>query len=99
MNGYAPEGGQPGPDSCQREIPRAVIAEPEDLPYEINKIIRQVTCLGEYLQGENVEIVLPDFADEATINVKHQEGETFKIRGPNGEEIDGGGEVQNPLFK
>ena len=41
LNGYAPEGGQPGPDSCQREIPRAVIAEPEDLPYEINKIIRQ----------------------------------------------------------
>ena len=92
LNGYAPEGGQPGPDSCQREIPRAVIAEPEDLPYEINKIIRQVTCLGEYLQGENVEIVLPDFADEATINVKHQEGETFKIQGPNGEEIEGGGE-------
>ena len=91
LNGYAPEGGQPGPDSCQREIPRAVIAEPEDLPYEINKIIRQVTCLGEYLQGENVEIVLPDFADEATINVKHQEGETFKIQGPNGEEIEGGG--------
>jgi len=92
LNGYAPEGGQPGPDSCQREIPRAVIAEPEDLPYEINKIIRQVTCLGEYLQGENVEVVIPDFADEATINVKHQDGETFKIQGPNGEEIEGGGE-------
>ena len=44
LNGYAPEGEQPGPESCQREIPKAVIAEPEDLPYEINKIIRQVTC-------------------------------------------------------
>ena len=92
LNGYAPEGGQPGPDSCQREIPRAVIAEPEDLPYEINKIIRQVTCLGEYLQGENVEIILPDFADKATINVKHQDGETFKIQGPDGEEVEGGSE-------
>ena len=39
LNGYAPEGGQPGPESCQREIPKAVIAEPEDLPFEINKII------------------------------------------------------------
>ena len=92
LNGYAPEGGQPGPDSCQREIPRAVIAEPEDLPYEINKIIRQVTCLGEYLQGDNVEIVLPDYAESATINVQHQEGETFKVQGPSGEEIEAGGE-------
>lgn len=103
LNGYAPEGGQPGPDSCQREIPRAVIAEPEDLPYEINKIIRQVTCLGEYKQGENVDLPLPGYADSATVNVKHGEGEEFKILGPNGEEINGGGqgtestvEIPNP---
>ena len=103
LNGYAPEGGQPGPDSCQREIPRAVIAEPEDLPYEINKIIRQVTCLGEYKQGENVDLPLPGYADSATINIKHGEGEEFKILGPNGEEINGGGqgtestvEIPNP---
>jgi len=92
LNGYAPEGGQPGPDSCQREIPRAVIAEPEDLPYEINKIIRQVTCLGEYKQGDNVDLPLPGFADSATVNVKHEEGDEFKILGPNGEEISGGGQ-------
>lgn len=103
LNGYAPEGGQPGPDSCQREIPRAVIAEPEDLPYEINKIIRQVTCLGEYKQGDNVDLPLPGYADSATVNVKHGEGEEFKIVGPNGEEIPGGGsgtestiEIPNP---
>jgi len=103
LNGYAPEGGQPGPDSCQLEIPRAVIAEPEDLPYEINKIIRQVTCLGEYIQGENVEVQLPGYADSATVNVKHDEGESFKLLGPNGEEINGGGqgtestiEISNP---
>ncbi len=102
LNGYAPEGGQPGPESCQREIPRAVIAEPEDLPYEINKIIRQVTCLAEYIQS-NEPIVLPDFADKATINVKHPEGETFEIQGPSGEVIDSGGvgtestiEIENP---
>ncbi len=92
LNGYAPEGGQPGPNSCQREIPRAVIAEPEDLPYEINKIIRQVTCLGEYVQGKNPEILLPDYADEATVKIKHQEGETFTLLGPNGEKENGGGE-------
>lgn len=92
LNGYAPEGGQPGPDSCQLEIPRAVIAEPEDLPYEINKIIRQVTCLGEYLQGENIEVQLPGYADSATVNVKHAEGESFMLLGPNGEEIPGGGD-------
>ena len=91
LNGYAPEGGQPGPDSCQLEIPKAVIAEPEDLPYEINKIIRQVTCLGEYVQGDNVEVLLPDYADEATVNVQHNEGETFTLIGPDGEEISGGG--------
>ena len=103
LNGYAPEGGQPGPDSCQREIPKAVIAEPEDLPYEINKIIRQVTCLGEYKQGENVDLPLPGYADSATVNIKHGEGEKFKILGPNGEEINGGGqgtestvEIPNP---
>lgn len=102
LNGYAPEGGQPGPESCQREIPRAVIAEPEDLPYEINKIIRQVTCLAEYIQS-NEEIVIPDYADSATINIKHQEGETFQIQGPSGEEIESGGvgtestiEIENP---
>jgi hypothetical protein len=102
LNGYAPEGGQPGPDSCQREIPRAVIAEPEDLPYEINKIIRQVTCLAEYIQS-NEPIVLPDFADKAKINVKHPEGETFQIQGPSGEVIESGGvgtestiEIENP---
>ncbi len=102
LNGYAPEGGQPGPESCQREIPRAVIAEPEDLPYEINKIIRQVTCLAEYIQS-NEPIVLPDFADKATINVKHPEGETFEIQGPSGEVIESGGvgtestiEIENP---
>ena len=103
LNGYAPEGGQPGPDSCQREIPRAVIAEPEDLPYEINKIIRQVTCIGEYVQGENVEILLPDYADQATINVQHNEGEGFSLIGPEGENITGDGvgtestiEISNP---
>ena len=103
LNGYAPEGGQPGPESCQREIPRAVIAEPEDLPYEINKIIRQVTCLGEYLQGDNVEIFLPDYADQATINVQHNEGEGFSVIGPEGENITGDGvgtestiEISNP---
>ena len=102
LNGYAPEGGQPGPESCQREIPRAVIAEPEDLPYEINKIIRQVTCLAEYIQS-NEPIVLPDFADKAEINVKHPEGETFQIQGPSGEVIESGGEgtestieIENP---
>ena len=91
LNGYAPEGGQPGPESCQREIPRAVIAEPEDLPFEINKIIRQVTCQGEYLQGDNVEVTLPDFADSATITVQHDEGESFSVIGPEGENIPGGG--------
>ena len=103
LNGYAPEGGQPGPDSCQLEIPRAVIAEPENLPYEINKIIRQVTCLGEYKQGENVDLPLPGYADSATVNVKHSEGEEFKIIGPKGEEITNGGqgtestvEIPNP---
>ena len=102
LNGYAPQGGQPGPESCQREIPRAVIAEPEDLPYEINKIILQVTCLAEYIQS-NEPIVLPDFADKATINVKHPEGETFQIQGPSGDEIESGGtgtestiELENP---
>ena len=102
LNGYAPEGGQPGPESCQSEIPRAVIAEPEDLPYEINKIIRQATCLAEYTQS-NEPIVLPDFADKATINVKHSEGETFEIQGPSGEVIESGGvgtestiEIENP---
>ncbi len=102
LNGYAPQGGQPGPESCQREIPRAVIAEPEDLPYEINKIILQVTCLAEYIQS-NEPIVLPDFADKATINVKHPEGETFQIQGPSGDEIESGGtgtestiEIENP---
>ena len=92
LNGYAPEGGQPGPESCQREIPKAVIAEPEDLPFEINKIIRQVTCQGEYIQGDNVEVTLPDFADSATITVQHDEGESFSIIGPEGENIPGGGE-------
>jgi hypothetical protein len=92
LNGYAPEGGQPGPESCQREIPKAVIAEPEDLPFEINKIIRQVTCQGEYIQGDNVEVILPDFADSATITVQHDEGESFSIIGPEGENIPGGGE-------
>ncbi len=92
LNGYAPEGGQPGPDSCQREIPRAVISQPEDLPFEINKIIRQVTCQGEYLRGDNVEVKLPDFADSATINVQHDEGESFSVIGPEGENIPGGGE-------
>ena len=92
LNGYAPEGGQPGPDSCQREIPRAVIAEPENLPYEINKIIRQVTCLGEYLQGDNVEVLIPDYADSATVNVKHEEGESFTLLSPDGQEINAGGE-------
>ncbi len=92
LNGYAPEGGQPGPESCQREIPKAVIAEPEDLPFEINKIIRQVTCQGEYIKGDNVEVMLPDFADKATVNVQHGPGETFNILGPDGESINGGGE-------
>ena len=92
LNGYAPEGGQPGPDSCQREIPRAVISQPEDLPFEINKIIRQVTCQGEHLRGDNVEVKLPDFADSATINVQHDEGESFSVIGPEGENIPGGGE-------
>ena len=91
LNGYAPEGGQPGPESCQREIPKAVIAEPEDLPFEINKIIRQVTCQGEYIQGDNVEVTLPDFADSATITVQHDEGESFSVIGPEGENIPGGG--------
>ena len=102
LNGYAPEGGQPGPESCQTEIPRAVIAEPEDLPYEINKIINQVTCSAEYTQS-NQPIPLPGFADKATINVKHPEGETFEIQGPSGEVIESGGvgtestiEIENP---
>ena len=52
LNGYAPEGGQPGPESCQREIPKAVIAEPEDLPYEINKIISSININSTFFIGK-----------------------------------------------